>query len=499
MPVADRGRSLDELKVYAHASPAGYAWAATKDDPQPYVPAAFHLKISESIVDVVEGRLDVLLLGIPVQHGKSELASKWTGAWHTGIHPEQLVTVVSYSSKFASDRIGGPARDIVTRHGKRFFDISVNQTSAARGRWNTTLGGGMVATGMGSGIAGRRTDLAIIDDPYGTLEEAMSKNHRDWAWDWYQYEFATRFAPNAGQIHIMSRWNEDDHFARMIKHCEENGLRYRVIDFPALAICPKCGDYGIDKVNQCGHGLRDELGRLPGEALWPEMRDRAFLLKQRKLVGVRAFDALFQGRPRPDGGLMFGAEWFRYYDIMGDRIVMYGDRTHAVPINACRKFQFVDPATSTDPNAARFRIGTFLMTPSKELIIWDMAGGTLGAPRAKALVKAKFLEHHPREIGMEQNGLGLTFVQDLMADSLPIKGIVADRDKVSRASVATILYENLRIYHPKPTSPWKVEMEAELLAFPAGKFKDIVDVISMAAIAVSQSGAMAAPSGHRLG
>src|SRR6202011_1899313 len=108
-------------------------------------------------------------------------------------------------------------------------------------------------------------DLLFIDDPYPGLKEASSKNFRDAAWDRYQFEIATRLAPGAGQVHVMSRWGDDDHTARLIKHCEEIGLRYRVLDFPALAICgyvtghdsngkPEiCGDYGLEAFNQCGH------------------------------------------------------------------------------------------------------------------------------------------------------------------------------------------------------------------------------------------------------
>jgi hypothetical protein len=295
----------DQARLLAAANPAALGYLATSDEPLIYRPAAFHRLIAEHIIDVEQGRLDVLILQVPVQHGKSELASVLTSAWFLGIHPERYVTAVSYAAEFAADRIGRPARNFLERHGGPFFGVHVAPDSSARNRWNTTVRGGLATFGIEQGITGRRSDLLIVDDPYAGLEQAMSKRHRDLCWHRYQFEIATRLSPTAGQIHIMSRWSTDDHVGRLIQHLAAIGLRYRVVDFPALAICSTCADPGIEAVNQCGHGVCDELGRMPGEALWPEVRPREFLLRQRKLVGPRAFAALYQGRPIPDTGDFF--------------------------------------------------------------------------------------------------------------------------------------------------------------------------------------------------
>jgi predicted phage terminase large subunit-like protein len=500
--------TLDELKIFGAASPAGFGWAASRGEPDPYRPALFHTMIADAVNEVTSGKLDVLMLQVPVQHGKSTTAAVLGSAQFLGTNPTKYVVAVSYSTDYAADNIGAKARGWLERHGNEYFNVTVDPRSSARHRWNVVPGGGGLSTfGIDKGVAGRRADLLIIDDPYPGIKEAMSKRFRDDAWNRYQFELGSRLAPGAGEIHIMSRWGDDDHIARLQKHVRESGARWRLIDFPALSICSECAksdrlEYGLDGVNACGHGTRDELGRLPGEALWPEVRDREFLLGRRKAVGSRAYDALYQGRPRPDGGLMFGREWFQYAQIHEGRLilrpVMGKGMVHAVPIAACRKFQFVDPATSTEADAARFRIGTFLLTPANELIVLDMVGGTLGAPRAKALMRQQFAMHHPMAIGVEKNGLGLVFVQDLIAESMPIRPIVADKDKVSRASIATILYENGRVYHMLD-APWLREFEEELLSFPGGAFKDQVDVVSMAAIATSQAHADGPAQGVRLG
>jgi hypothetical protein len=110
----------------------------------------------------------------------------------------------------------------------------------------------------------------------------------------------------------MSRWTDDDFIAWIIGLAKENGWKYRVLDFPAIAVCrvPECKAPAMKFVRDektlttkaelqvCGHGVRDDLGRLPGEALWPKVRPISFLLRQLVDGGSKYFLALFQGRPQ---------------------------------------------------------------------------------------------------------------------------------------------------------------------------------------------------------
>jgi hypothetical protein len=47
-----------------------------------------------------------------------------------------------------------------------------------------------------------------------------------------------------------------------------------------------------------------------GPALWPERYDAASLAAIQNTVGGYFFESLYQGNPRPKGGLMFRREWF---------------------------------------------------------------------------------------------------------------------------------------------------------------------------------------------
>lgn len=172
----------------ARSSPAFLGMVATAGDPHPYVPARFHHLIGAEIVEVIEGRLDVLIVQTGVQHGKSQLCSVLAPALFLGLHPEKTVIAASYASEFAADRIGRQTRDFIDRHGPKFFspESAIDAGSNARDRFNTVAGGGMVTAGIDKGIQGRPAALAIIDDPYSGLEDAMSRPHREKVWSWYQ-------------------------------------------------------------------------------------------------------------------------------------------------------------------------------------------------------------------------------------------------------------------------------------------------------------------------
>lgn len=468
-------------RYLAIASPAGFAAVVTRGDPRPYRPAPFHLAISQALVALEQERLDSLFLSVPVRHGKTRLASNVMPAWFLGLHPELEVLAASYAAEFAADKVGAPARDLFSRYGHQLFGIALDRANTAKNRWKTRVGGGMTTVGVQQGVAGRGADLAIIDDPYASVEEAMSRKHRNKAWDWYQGEFVTRCSPRAPFIHIMSRWHVDDHMARALEQAKEAKDRYLVLDFPALAICKECGSYGIESVNECGHGVRDELGRLPGEALWPEERPRDYLLKQR-IRSARFFEALYQGRPRPDTGTIFQRDWFRYYKIADNRFYLLdamGNVMRSYSPHECRVFMTVDLAAGTSTEEGDFTcFGVFALCPRYELVVLDWFHGRIDGTHQIPTLKHYWVKHKPVRIGVEAVAYQWTFVQQGVAEGLPIVAIKRGRreSKETRAYVIAGRYEMGHVFHPLNGS-WVAALENELIDFPTGAYDDQVDVL----------------------
>jgi predicted phage terminase large subunit-like protein len=511
--------------AYVRNSPAGFAMVATRDDVEPYVPADFHASIAESIVEVEQARLELLVIQIPVQHGKSTTASQWGIAWMLGLHPRWDIIAATYNTDFAEDKIGAPTRDILERYGPTYFGVRVSSRSHSMKRWNTTKGGGLVAVGVEKPVAGRAADAVFIDDPYPGVKEAMNPQFRADVWQWFQTNIISRRKPVLRMIAIMSRWHEDDFIAQLILLAQSSGWKYRVVDFPALAMCPmpacdasrlslvqdeKTGVNDL-KIDICKHGQRDELGRLPGQALWPAVRGLAFLKRQAVDMGsIRMFMALYQGRPQPAGGSTFKQEWFRYFRRVGDWLELLnvgGDVIARYQISQCKVFQMVDLAagetqtlrsgiTRTKGKRDFTVIGTFALCPRMELLVLDIfRDDQIDGPdqiRQMGQLRNKF---RAGRIGIEAVAYQWTAVQSAVRAGLPVVPITrGNESKETRTWTIAARYETGQVYHLQG-AVWGDALESELLAFPTGAHDDQVDVLSDAGAAVAEAAQKSKPQG----
>lgn len=230
---------------------------------------------------VALGTCDRLMLLLPPGSAKSTYASLLFPAWFLGQHPGSHLICVSHTAGLATD-FGRGVRGLIGEHGAR-LGIGVDPTSHAAYRFGTTAGGTYYATGVRGPVTGRRADLLVIDDPVKGRAEADSRHHRDALWDWYRSDLVTRLKPAGRVVLAMTRWHIDDLGGRLLAGPE----RWRVVRLPALA--------------EAG----DPMGRIAGEALWPEWENIAALERKRVVVGDRAWGALFQQSPRQSGGRLF--------------------------------------------------------------------------------------------------------------------------------------------------------------------------------------------------
>lgn len=514
--------SLDQDTIFAAGSPAGFGFVATRGDAEPYVPQPFHLKIAEGLVDIEQGRLELLVIQVPVQHGKTLTASIWGTAWILGLHPTWPALLLTYNTDFAEDRLGRPTRDILERHGARFFGVHVDPRSRSMKRWNTTHGGGLVAAGVDKPVTGRPSKYVGIDDPYPDLKHAMNPDFRAEVVDWLRANVLTRRADPMRMVAIMSRWHEDDFIAWLIKHAQSAGWNYRVLDFPAIAICRVEGcdapRFRIERAEDgsqravmdlCDHRVRDELGRLPGEALWPQVRPIEFLLRQYIDVTPRMFYALFQGRPQPAGGSMFRREWFRYFRRVGDVLELLegGQVVARYPLQTCKVFQIVDLAagdtqtlrsgiTRTKAKSDYTVIGTFALCPRKELAVLDIyRDNRIQGPDQMTMIGNLRARYGAGRIGVEAVQYQWTAVQAAARMGLPVVPITrGNESKETRAWAISTRYEISQVFHLLG-APWVDDLETELVAFPNGRHDDQVDVLSDAGAVVSEAATTATPQG----
>jgi predicted phage terminase large subunit-like protein len=256
-------------------------WARHVLRPSGHVPARHHDMLLDRLALVADGAVDRLMVLMPPGSAKSTYASLIFPAWWLARHPTTSVIAASHTAELA-DHFGRQLRNLIAEE-RETLDYGLSGDSRAAHRFRTSAGGEYFATGIHGPVTGRRADLVLIDDPIKSLAEAESPLARDHLWNWYRAELTTRLKPRGRIVLVMTRWHEDDLAGRLL----DSGDAWTQLRLPALA------------------EPADPLGRLPGEALWPDWEGPDILARKRASVGSRVWQALYQQSPRPAEGALF--------------------------------------------------------------------------------------------------------------------------------------------------------------------------------------------------
>lgn len=222
-----------------------------------------------------------IIVTMPPRHGKSEYCSVSVPIWALDRWPDRNVMLASYSGDLASD-FSRRVRDTVNdAQYQDILKVRLKQDTRQVNRFLTNSmpkPGGMVSVGLGGTLTGRGPHIFLIDDYIKNHEEALSQTVKKGHWNWWQGTAYPRLEPNASIIILATRWAQDDLIGMILKNSHE---KWTVIRLPAIA------------------EDNDPLGRLPGEALWPERYPVEVLEVIREAMGKYWFNAQYQGAPLP--------------------------------------------------------------------------------------------------------------------------------------------------------------------------------------------------------
>jgi len=262
---------------------------------------SYQLPIYDTLDRAMAGELDRIAFFLHPRLGKSELVSIRFPAYLIENDPTIRVILGAYNKTFAST-FSRKAKYIVGASGTK---LAMDRKAADE--WETVQGGGMYATGVGSGVTGRGGDWIFIDDPVKSRAEAESPAYRERVWNWYKDDLYTRTNSDRTPIMLtMTLWHEDDLGMRLLKGMD--GDSWHIVRIPALAETQEERDdfarkYGLPL------GQADPLGREPGQATCPDRFNVEFLKRKQRTMGT-SFFALYQQRPSAPEGRMFRREWF---------------------------------------------------------------------------------------------------------------------------------------------------------------------------------------------
>lgn len=422
-------------------------------------PAKHHYLICDGLEQVERQELDVLIICMPPGSAKSSYGSVAFPAWYLGRHPEKCVIAASHTAELA-ERFGRKVRNMVgsPEHARIFPSCELSSDSTAAGRWDTSRGGEYFAAGVGGAVTGRRADLAIIDDPVKSREDADSETIREKQWAWWRDDLVTRLKPNAGVVLIMTRWHEDDLAGRLLEDIKSTGQRVRVIKLPMEA------------------GENDELGRLPGELLWPEWFTPAMVEQAKR--EPRTWSALYQQEPRPIGGGEFKLDWLCYY-------------TRQPP--ATNRVILVDPASGKSKTRGDYTSMWVIGAGADgNDYILDGVRDRLNLTERTSKLFELVRRWKPSAVGYEEYGLqaDIEHIKAAMEQVqhrfriLPLGGGIKKEDRIRRLIPA---FQQGDIWMPKSMPRLRSdgnqydvieEFLAEYVAFPVGAHDDSIDCLA---------------------
>lgn len=335
----------------------------------------------------------------PPRHGKTE-GLLHAIAWTLWKRPDVCFSYTTYGDTLSRRKMR-LLRALLTRIGVVLVTRNLNDLRTAEG-------GGVIAGGIKGPLVGEGIQIAIIDDPIKNQVEAQSQTDRTSKEDWFDTGLQTRLEPGGSVFCFMHRWHPEDLAGYLIK---KHGFEY--LCFPAI--------------------------NAKGEALWPERWPTTSFDNKKKVAHVWA--ALYQGQPRPRGDAVFEG-CFTYRDL---------------------------------PRIYESAFGVDLAYSAKKKSDWSIAVRLLREDRGKLkplFYVAKVLRRQERVPAFRRRCKALhdadpgarwrwytstteQGVADLFDgdDGFPLEGVIAQGDKLIRASPVAEAWNDGRVLVPE-AAPW---------------------------------------------
>lgn len=289
-------------------------------------PTPFHASYYRILENFARGKIRKLIVSVPPQHGKSLGASVLLPAYLLGLNPDMKIAVASYNATLAS-RFNRRVQRLIDseKYARIFPETSIKALSGKSEYARTTTHteivghqGEIYAVGREGSLTGHEVDVFILDDLYKDAMEANSPVVRENCWEWYTDVVKTRMHNDSQELVVFTRWHEEDLIGSILAMEKHTVLerweqidtlppdRWLVVNFEALKESPPTP---VDN-------------REKDEALWPQKHNSKHLLERRNLDTAR-FECLYQGKPSPREGRLYG-EKFLTYDAIEEIIVRKG-------------------------------------------------------------------------------------------------------------------------------------------------------------------------------
>lgn len=447
--------------------------------------------ICDELERVTSGETRELVICVPPGFAKSLLVSVFFPTWRWLKKPWMRGLHISNSDRLCV-RDSRRAKSIVQSneyiacidaahdtHGVPRWALSHDQ--AEKVHFANTEHGARLAIPTSARVTGDRGDMLVIDDPVDAQEAVLGtsdqiKKRMDEVMHKYDYVWASRLNDlrTNPRVTIMQRLHHLDLAGRLI----DRGVRHVVLPM----------EYDPDHPHRHPDDPRAEKGELLFVGRFPrEVVDS----EKRKPLAGRHYNAQYQQLPSADTGGMFQRDYFRYYTTEAG--LCYAQRlpsggVRRVLVADCWRIMVADTAMTEgtrsdytviqvwDVERVRREDGEVV---GGDMFLVDQWRERRETPAVESQLRTMHGQHNPVFIGIEDKGSGMVINQRFRLDGLPIKPIKADKDKVTRATIAEVWMSQGRVWLPEG-SAYLPELEGELLSFPDGEHDDQVDTLAHA-------------------
>ena len=456
--------------------------------------------ICEHLEAVAFGEINRLLINVPPGFSKSMLTCVFFPAWLWGPMEKADTRFVSFSYASAlTERDNARFRDIImSQEYRELYGDVFELKKVGETRISNSATGWKLATSVGGVGTGERGDVVLLDDPHN-IKEGESEIIRNETVRWFREAMSNRLndMERGAIIVIMQRVHEADVSGTILSE----GLNYVHLMIPME----------FDAGRQCTTKIGWVDPRTyDGELAWPERFPTHVCEEMKQTIGPYAYTGQYQQSPEARGGSIFKRAWWQLWDspdgkfpvcsyiiasldpsytskqsndpsgftIWGvwrdvdgrnkimllyawrKRLELHGKRVERNPL---------EPDVDKDENGIDGP-GGYIKRAQEH---WGLVEWTAWSCR-KFKVDRLLVEAKASGLSVAQEIRRLYFQEDWAIELVNPKAL----DKVARAYAVQHLFADELIY--APDKAWADLVIDESASFPKGKYKDLVDSLTMA-------------------
>lgn len=433
------------------------------------------------IVQKVQRReLKRVAVSVGPQMGKSEVLSRGGPAWCQGKDSYVNQILGTYNQPFA-DEFGDAVRSIMSSSGyaQVFPQTELRKGGSAKDLLITTNNGRLAFVGRGGSGTGKPADIFWVDDPLKDDREAQSDATRNEVWSWFNKVAMGRCHADSAICIVHTRWHQDDLIGRLCdpEHPERNKLykgiadRWTYINLPAVVDDPKLAkSLGLKLEPATNPDVISMFGAKPISSIWPQRKSLEFLAEA-KLMDTAGFNALYMGKPTPDDGDYFKAEWLVEYDRaeLPEVLEKYAASDHAVSTKQGRDYSVLGVVGVDERD-------DIWILPD---LIWERMKTDRTVDEMLTLMKV----HSPGMWWMESEMISKSFgpfLEKRMHEDgvfVPLDPVTVSADKPTRARAIQGRMAHRKVRFPR-FAPWWPDARQQILRFPNSANDDFVDFLA---------------------